>query len=188
MYASGLPELASVRGKLGLPVERDRHFVANRIISAYADEAREHGHIVTPCAVGRTIISPTSTSAGCSIANAIARAIAAGGIANFSMDAEICAFTFSFVMDSAKFVRVKPGETTVTRSLSPASCRKPSKIASTAIFVPAYTAMFGTMRWVATEAVFIKWPKPCLRKMGSASILDAQFVEWRDGTDASIAD
>src|SRR5216684_2974535 len=32
------------------------------------------------CAVGRTIISPTSTLAGCSIANAMARAIASAGI------------------------------------------------------------------------------------------------------------
>jgi hypothetical protein len=42
-----LIELQSVRGKLGLPVERDRHFVANKTISAYADEARTRGHIVT---------------------------------------------------------------------------------------------------------------------------------------------
>jgi len=42
-----LAELATVRGKLGLPVERDRHFEADMTISAYAEEAREHGHIVT---------------------------------------------------------------------------------------------------------------------------------------------
>jgi Protein of unknown function (DUF2958) len=42
-----LVELAAVRGKLGLPVERDRHFVANDTISAYAGEARARGHIVT---------------------------------------------------------------------------------------------------------------------------------------------
>ena len=36
-----------------------------------------------PCAVGRMIISFTSTSVDCSIANAMARAIASGGIANF---------------------------------------------------------------------------------------------------------
>jgi Protein of unknown function (DUF2958) len=42
-----LVELATVRGKLGLPVERDRHFVANNAISAYAAEARACGHIVT---------------------------------------------------------------------------------------------------------------------------------------------
>jgi hypothetical protein len=42
-----LVELASVRGKLGLPVERDRHFEAEKTISAYADEARVHGRIVT---------------------------------------------------------------------------------------------------------------------------------------------
>jgi Protein of unknown function (DUF2958) len=40
-------ELAAVRGKLGLPVERDRHFIANKTLSAYADEARAHAYIVT---------------------------------------------------------------------------------------------------------------------------------------------
>jgi hypothetical protein len=34
-----LSEIAEVRGRLGLPVERDRHFVADKTISAYADEA-----------------------------------------------------------------------------------------------------------------------------------------------------
>ena len=35
------------RGKLGLPIERDLHFEADKPISAYADEARTRGHIVT---------------------------------------------------------------------------------------------------------------------------------------------
>ena len=42
-----LAELSTVRGKLGLPVERDRHFDAAKTISAYADEARARGHIVS---------------------------------------------------------------------------------------------------------------------------------------------
>jgi Protein of unknown function (DUF2958) len=42
-----LIELSTVRGKLGLPVERDRHFIASKTISAYADEARSQGRIVT---------------------------------------------------------------------------------------------------------------------------------------------
>jgi hypothetical protein len=42
-----LAELRTVRGKLGLPVERDEHFDADKALSAYADEARAHGHIVT---------------------------------------------------------------------------------------------------------------------------------------------
>jgi Protein of unknown function (DUF2958) len=42
-----LAELSTVRGKLGLPVERDRHFIANKTISAYADEARAKAHIIT---------------------------------------------------------------------------------------------------------------------------------------------
>ena len=41
-----LAELSTVRGKLRLPIERDRHFAANKTISAYADEARQHGRIV----------------------------------------------------------------------------------------------------------------------------------------------
>jgi hypothetical protein len=42
-----LAELSTVRGKLGLPIERDRHFEADKTISAYTDEARSHGHIVS---------------------------------------------------------------------------------------------------------------------------------------------
>jgi hypothetical protein len=42
-----LAELAAVRGKLGLPIERDRHFEANKTISAHAEEARANAHIVT---------------------------------------------------------------------------------------------------------------------------------------------
>ena len=40
-----LSELASVRGKLGLPVERDRYFEAEKTLSAYAAEARALGVI-----------------------------------------------------------------------------------------------------------------------------------------------
>lgn len=40
-----LSELASVRGGLNLPVERDLHFTATRPISAYAEEARRVGRI-----------------------------------------------------------------------------------------------------------------------------------------------
>jgi Protein of unknown function (DUF2958) len=42
-----LAELSAVRGKLGLPIERDRQFVANKTISSYADEARANGYIMT---------------------------------------------------------------------------------------------------------------------------------------------
>ena len=49
----GFPELGSVsicelealRGKLGLPVERDLHFHASKTLSAYAEEARHAGRI-----------------------------------------------------------------------------------------------------------------------------------------------
>ena len=42
-----LTEHRAARGKLGLPIECDLHFVADKNISAYADEARTRGHIVT---------------------------------------------------------------------------------------------------------------------------------------------
>jgi len=42
-----LSEIAAVRGRLGLPVERDLHFVATKPLSAYAREARVRGAIVT---------------------------------------------------------------------------------------------------------------------------------------------
>jgi Protein of unknown function (DUF2958) len=42
-----LTELSTVRGKLGLPVERDEHFNANKSLPAYADEARTRGYIAT---------------------------------------------------------------------------------------------------------------------------------------------
>ncbi|QND62341.1 DUF2958 domain-containing protein [Mesorhizobium huakuii] len=38
-----LAELAAVRGRLGLPVERDLHFQPNRTLSAYADIAQRDG-------------------------------------------------------------------------------------------------------------------------------------------------
>lgn len=44
--AVSISELESVRGKLGLPVERDLHFRPTKTISAYAEEARQHGSIV----------------------------------------------------------------------------------------------------------------------------------------------
>jgi hypothetical protein len=42
-----LTELRTVRGRLGLPVERDLPFDADKTLAVYADEARERGHIVT---------------------------------------------------------------------------------------------------------------------------------------------
>jgi hypothetical protein len=40
-------EIRELRGPLGLPVERDLHFDADKPLSAYAAQAREHGRIVT---------------------------------------------------------------------------------------------------------------------------------------------
>ena len=42
-----LLEISSVRGPLGLQVERDLHFIADKPLSAYAKEARTHRRIVT---------------------------------------------------------------------------------------------------------------------------------------------
>jgi hypothetical protein len=42
-----MAELRALRGPLGLPIERDEHFEADKPLSAYADEARTHGRIVT---------------------------------------------------------------------------------------------------------------------------------------------
>ena len=41
-----LVELQSIRGKLGLPIERDLHFDADKSISAYAEDARQLRRIV----------------------------------------------------------------------------------------------------------------------------------------------
>lgn len=40
-------ELESVRGRLGLRVEVDRHFTATKALSEYADEARREQRIMT---------------------------------------------------------------------------------------------------------------------------------------------
>ena len=41
-----LAEISTVRGRLGLPIERDLHFAAQKRLSAYAREARLAGRIV----------------------------------------------------------------------------------------------------------------------------------------------
>lgn len=42
-----LSEIATARGHLGLRVERDRYFTANKPLSEYAEEARHRGRIET---------------------------------------------------------------------------------------------------------------------------------------------
>lgn len=41
-----LAELASIRGRLGLPIERDEHFRPDKSLSVYAAEARIQGRII----------------------------------------------------------------------------------------------------------------------------------------------
>jgi len=41
-----LAEILSVRGRLGLPVERDLYFIGDKPLSAYAEEARKQGRII----------------------------------------------------------------------------------------------------------------------------------------------
>jgi hypothetical protein len=40
-----LAELTALRGLLGLPIERDLHFIADKPLSAYAEEAKLKGRI-----------------------------------------------------------------------------------------------------------------------------------------------
>lgn len=40
-----LSEIESVRGRFGVPVERDRHFTPSKTITAYAEDARAKGRI-----------------------------------------------------------------------------------------------------------------------------------------------
>ena len=42
-----LEEILTVRGHLGLSVERDAHFAASKPLSAYAEDAHRRGRIVT---------------------------------------------------------------------------------------------------------------------------------------------
>lgn len=41
-----ISELASIRGRIGLPVERDIHFQATKPLSAYVDEAYAAGRVL----------------------------------------------------------------------------------------------------------------------------------------------
>lgn len=41
-----ISEIASIRGPMGLPAERDRHFTARRSLSVYAEIARQNGRII----------------------------------------------------------------------------------------------------------------------------------------------
>jgi hypothetical protein len=42
-----LAEITALRGPLGLPIERDLNFVADKPLSAFASQARESGRIIT---------------------------------------------------------------------------------------------------------------------------------------------
>ncbi len=41
-----LTEIKNVRGRFGLPIERDRHFAAKMTIGEYAEKARQAGKLV----------------------------------------------------------------------------------------------------------------------------------------------
>ena len=55
-----LSEIRAVRGRLGLPVERDLHFRAEGTLSAYAERARQAGGIVAWAPTYDTITSAPS--------------------------------------------------------------------------------------------------------------------------------
>ncbi len=59
-----LAELAAVRGGLGLPVERDLHFRAEKRLSGYARDARLAGRIVVGPALGAPQGSPSLRALG----------------------------------------------------------------------------------------------------------------------------
>ncbi len=42
-----MTELRALRGPLGLPIERDEHFEADKTLFVYGAEAKDHGHIIT---------------------------------------------------------------------------------------------------------------------------------------------
>ena len=88
------------------------------------------------CDTGRITISLTSTSGGCSIANAIARAMASGGTAIASRCFSSCSRTSASLTVCTNCVATNPGETTETRKFGPASLRSPSETARTAVFTP----------------------------------------------------
>jgi hypothetical protein len=73
-----------------------------------------------------------------------AQAIAAAGMAILSSEACRLARISGLVTAPAPSVDVMPGVMMVTRRSGPASWRRPSEIARTAIFVPEYTDMFGS--------------------------------------------
>src|SRR5690606_34298652 len=99
----------------------------------------DHGHAAFPhhitlLTVGRTTISFTSTSVGCSRANRIARAMASAPTIPAARKAATPSCATGSVIVSASSDSVGPGDTTVARMLS-CSCRMPSVIAQTAYLV-----------------------------------------------------
>lgn len=53
-----IPEIAELRGKMGLAVERDLQFEGIAPLSIYAMAAREHGHIITVSGIINNYINP----------------------------------------------------------------------------------------------------------------------------------
>src|ERR1700759_3608132 len=92
---------------------------------------------------GRTMISLTSTSHGCTMANAMALAIADGGMAR-ARYSRMASRAFASEIDSASSDSVTPGEMTLTLTLPDCSLRSPSEIAQTANLVAQYTAAVGS--------------------------------------------
>jgi hypothetical protein len=64
-------EIRELRGPLGLPVERDLHFDADKTLSAYAAEARQHGRIVTSPSCQAVRASVPSPGDGESVATSV---------------------------------------------------------------------------------------------------------------------
>ena len=119
------------------------------------------------------MISPISTSCGCSIAKAIARATASGGKAEFVHRWNgFRARAAGSAIESPSSVRTKPGEIDVVR-MTPSvdSWRRDSITVRTAFLVPAYTPISGTIFRPAVDTVVTKCPRPCLRNTGIAAAM-----------------
>lgn len=117
-------------------------------------------------------------------------------MANWSRDSASWARTNGFVMVSAKFVRVMPGEMIVTRSSSPASWRRPSEMARTANLDDAEAGRRRGVHEVAA-ALLAEHGHGGRDAMEDAldvdvhhgvPLVDPQVVQRGDGHDARVAD
>src|SRR6185295_9944393 len=120
-------------------------------------------------AAGRTMISLTSTSGGCPMANAMASAIADAGMAR-ARYSRMASRACTSEIDSASSDSVTPGEMTLTLMSPDCSLRSPCEMAQTANLVAQYTAAVGSTSWAPMEARLMMCPLPWARITGRAAL------------------